>query len=241
MTDAAVTPPTRPRSGVLRARGITVRVRPWPADRDTAHVIFYHQSMLPEVHELDRWVDELAAQGFRRVRTTALATVASARFDRAGFSIVQELVLLQHDDPRSAPAPAHPTRRLDITEHDDAAAVDRAAFGDEWHLDAAAIADVRAATPRHRARCIGTIDAYAVTGRDSRQGFLQRLAVHPDAQRRGLGRALALDSLRSLARWRVTRVLVNTPVDNEPALALYRSLGFHPLPERLRVYERDCS
>ena len=134
-----------------------------------------------------------------------------------------------------------PTLRLGESQHRSAAGVDRAAFGPEWHLDASAVADVCAATPRHRARRIGDVDAYAITGRDSRQGFLQRLAVHPDQQRQGLGRALALDSLRSLARWRVTKVLVNTPVDNEPALDLYRSLGFRPLPERLRVFERSCA
>ena len=241
MTDAAVTPPWGLRSDTLRARGITARVRPWPADHDTAHLILYHQSLMPEVHELQRWADELAGRGYRRVRTTALATVASARFDRAGFTTVQELVLLQHDDPRTAPAPAIPTLRLVESQHRSAAGVDRAAFGPEWHLDASAVADVCAATPRHRARRIGDVDAYAITGRDSRQGFLQRLAVHPDQQRQGLGRALALDSLRSLARWRVTKVLVNTPVDNEPALDLYRSLGFRPLPERLRVFERSCA
>jgi ribosomal protein S18 acetylase RimI-like enzyme len=41
-----------------------------------------------------------------------------------------------------------------------------------------------------------------------------------------------------LARWRVQRVLVNTPTDNEPALALYEQLGFQRMTERLRVYEQ---
>ena len=47
-----------------------------------------------------------------------------------------------------------------------------------------------------------------------------------------------LDSLQWLARWRVQRVLVNTPTDNEPALALYEQLGFQRMTERLRVYEQ---
>ena len=104
------------------------------------------------------------------------------------------------------------------------------------------MADVRCATPRHRARLAGDGDAhlaaYAITGRDASQGFLQRLAVDPAYQRRGLGRALVLDSLQWLGRWRVRRVLVNTPTDNEAALALYEQVGFHRLPERLGVYER---
>ena len=83
------------------------------------------------------------------------------------------------------------------------------------------------------------MSAYALSGRDAKQGFLQRLAVDPSHQRAGLGRALVLDSLQWLARWRVQRVLVNTPTDNYPALALYEQLGFHRLGVHLRVYERD--
>ena len=108
--------------------------------------------------------------------------------------------------------------------------------------DLASVADVRRATPRHRARLARADDAhlaaYAITGRDADQGFLQRLAVDPAHQRRGLGRSLVLDSLKWLGRWRVGRVLVNTPTDNEAALSLYEQVGFHRLPERLGVYER---
>ena len=35
----------------------------------------------------------------------------------------------------------------------------------------------------------------AITGRDTRQGFLQRLAVAPEHQGQGLGTALVLDAL----------------------------------------------
>jgi ribosomal protein S18 acetylase RimI-like enzyme len=83
--------------------------------------------------------------------------------------------------------------------------------------------------------------AYAVSGRDARQGFLQRLAVHPRAQRQGYGRALVLDSLRWAARWRVDRVLVNTHTTNQPALDLYEGVGFHRLHERLHVFERSLA
>jgi ribosomal protein S18 acetylase RimI-like enzyme len=47
------------------------------------------------------------------------------------------------------------------------------------------------------------------------------------------------DCLRWLARWRVDRVLVNTPTDNHVALRLYETAGFRRLSERLRVFERD--
>ena len=107
-----------------------------------------------------------------------------------------------------------------------------------------AIADVRSATPRHRARTIhrdGRLVAFAVSGRDGRLGFLQRLAVDPGAQHQGLGRRLVLDSLRWAGRWRAARVLVNTHVDNEPALALYAATGFVRLPDELVVLERPLA
>ena len=105
--------------------------------------------------------------------------------------------------------------------------------------DAAAIADVCSATPRHRARGIAhPLQGFAITGRDARQGFLQRLAVAPAHQRAGVATALVLDSLAWLARWRVQRVLVNTPATNAGALALYEGMGFERLTEQLRVYER---
>jgi ribosomal protein S18 acetylase RimI-like enzyme len=201
----------------------------------------YQQIRPPTLDDLARWADELAAMGFARIRTSALAAAAAQRVELAGFHEIQELVLLQHDDPRRAPRPRPATARLLTAQQAEAARIDAAAFGSEWSLDAEAIDDVRHATPAHRARTAGgaPFHAYAITGRDARQGFLQRLAVAPEHQGHGLGTALVLDSLRWSARWRTDRVLVNTPVDNLVALRLYERLGFHRLRDRLRVYERS--
>lgn len=232
----------RPPAGALLLRGqsVTCRVREWPSQPGVAHLVLYQQTRLPSADDLARWCAQLRAAGFHTARTSALMSGASARVHGAGFEPVQELVLLQHDQPRAAPPPAVPTTRLLVGQHDAAGRVDLAAFGAQWSLDPGAIDDVRHATPRHRGRSAGgtPLQAYAITGRDTRQGFLQRLAVHPQHQGQGLGRALVLDSLRWLARWRVGRVLVNTPTDNEPALGLYESIGFRRLHDRLFVYER---
>lgn len=235
---------------VLTGDGVSCRVRTLPFHPDSAHLVLLQRMRLPTDGELARWIDDLAVRGYRRVRTGALGTTASLRVEAAGFALVQQLMLLQHDDPRGTARagprgdhrPQVATHRLSPHHHDVASKVDVAAFGEHWGLDPAAVADVRCATPRHRARLAGTGDthlaAYAITGRDANQGFLQRLAVDPAHQRRGLGGALVLDSLRWLGRWRVSRVLVNTPTDNEAALSLYEQVGFHRLPERLGVYER---
>ncbi|MEQ1699081.1 MAG: GNAT family N-acetyltransferase [Ilumatobacteraceae bacterium] len=243
-TDAAapvaVTVPGAPIAPlVLRGSGTSCRVQYWSFQPHTAQLVMYQQHRLPSLADLHRWADELRAAGFTCVRTTALATTAALRAETAGFHMIQDLVLLEHRSPRDAPPPASTTHRLLTAHHAAASEVDRAAFGQNWALETRALADVCAATPRHRSRGSDTpLAAYAISGRDGKQGFLQRLAVHPTAQGNGLGRTLVLDSLQWLARWRVQQVLVNTPVDNERALQLYESLGFRRMSERLRVFER---
>ena len=90
---------------------------------------------------------------------------------------------------------------------------------------------------------VGLFDAsplykYAISGRDGKNGYLQRLAVSPEHQHRGHGATLVCDAVRWMARWRVQRALVNTHVGNDAALALYHRVGFTDLEDRLHVYER---
>ena len=233
---------------VLRGGSASARVRTWSFSDDIAHVVLLHPPRLPSLGDLDQWCGQLADRGYRRIRTGALGTTAGIRVEQAGFHPAQELVLLEHVAPHTVAGPALATHRLFATRRGRASDIDQAAFGAGWRLDPAAIADVCAATPHHRARVAGHADhdgtargpaAYAVTGRDGRQGFLQRLAVRPESQHQGLGRALVADSLRWLAHRRVHRVLVNTPVDNDAAIALYEGMGFERLPEHLHVYERS--
>ena len=239
-----VTPRHDP-SLVLRGEHCTARVRPWSFRPDTAHLVMVQQQSPPDAADLEQWSRRIARLGYARVRTNALGESMRDLSESAGFRTVQELVLLEHVQPGDVPIPSRASRRLAPSAHVAASVVDRQAFGTEWGLDDGAIDDVRTATPRHRARFIaapgGTMAGYAITGRDVRQGFVQRLAVAPDQQRSGVGRSLVLDALRWLACWRVHRVLVNTAVDNHAALALYDSVGFTPLAERLRVLERDLT
>jgi ribosomal protein S18 acetylase RimI-like enzyme len=126
-------------------------------------------------------------------------------------------------------------------------AVDHLAFEAPWRLDASGIDEAMHATPRSRLR-VGTdtsgegrpiVCGYAICGRAGRTGYLQRLAVDPERQGRGLGRELVIDALAWLARRHATSVLVNTQETNERAIDLYRSLGFEPDRAELIVLERD--
>jgi ribosomal protein S18 acetylase RimI-like enzyme len=232
---------------ILRAAGVVARVRPWAFQPNVAHLVLFSQSRLPTRADITGWLDELRLAGFETVRTGALGTQAGTRFEQVGFTRIQSLVLLELGSDHSRARVGRPatqrsaTRRLTSDDDSDACRIDIAAFGAAWCIDRVGIGDVRSATPRHRGRCV-TVDsepvAYAISGRDGRNGYIQRLAVLPEQQHRGHGAALVGDALRWMARWRAERVLVNTHVDNHAALALYHRFGFVDLADRLHVYER---
>ena len=230
---------------MLRAGTVVARVRPWAFEPNVAHLVLYNQTRLPTPSDIIGWISDLCAAGYDTVRTGALGAQAGARFERLGFEAVQSLVLLEHTAISTAAAASgkKSTGAVRLTTDDDTAAsrVDVAAFGAGWCIDRVGIGDVRSATPRHRARAVRVDDgivAYAISGRDGRNGYIQRLAVSPTHQHQGHGSALVGDSLRWMARWRVQRALVNTHVGNDAALTLYHGLGFTDLSDRLHVLQR---
>jgi ribosomal protein S18 acetylase RimI-like enzyme len=121
--------------------------------------------------------------------------------------------------------------------------IDAAAFRPFWQLDDWGLQDALTATPAARFRVVvaegGGVAGYAVCGRTSRRGYLQRLAVHPMYQGRGWGQALALDGLRWMKRRGVERAVVNTQLDNHAAFGLYLRLGFREEPWGLAVLRQD--
>ncbi len=229
--------------------GPRVRVRPWAFDATVVQLALADQGIVPSVDEIRRWVDTLSAERetLRTIRTGALFPDAAGRFAAAGFTVIDTLALLRIElggYPRRRP-PGTSTAPLRARHHEEAAAVDRAAFGDPWGNDAADLAEIRRATPAHRARARlvhaasrrHALAGFAITGAAAGHGYLQRLAVAPQYQGDGHGRALVLDSLAWMRGRRLGHGLVNTAVDNERALGLYDSVGFQRLPDQLVVMQ----
>jgi ribosomal protein S18 acetylase RimI-like enzyme len=69
-------------------------------------------------------------------------------------------------------------------------------------------------------------------------GVVGPVGVLPEHRRRGIGRALLLDLLGILRRRGCNHAYLNTHVDNGPAVALYRGVGFQPAYHFLNL-ERD--
>jgi ribosomal protein S18 acetylase RimI-like enzyme len=226
--------------------GSRLRVRPWQADARIAHVApaaDYLGPLTPT--DVEHAVEQLQAQGYVSVITAALHHSDRRPFLAAGFHECERLHLLLHPFDQLAqvaPIDGVDLRRGRRRDHDEVLAVDRAAFAPFWRLDRAGLDEALTATSTVHfqvARAPGAIVGYAVCGRAGHRGYVQRLAVEPRVQARGIGRALLIDGLRWLRRWGARDALVNTQEGNVRSLRLYQRSGFNLQPEGLAVLQLD--
>jgi len=162
----------------------------------------------------------------------------------ARFVVRERLRLLSRAIDAEPDRPALPVERATRRDRPAVLELDDAAFTTFWRLGALGLRDALDATPVRQFRVThdrsrGALSGYAITGCASAQGYLQRIAVHPDAQRAGWGTALVADALHWLWRHGANRAFVNTQVDNDGARALYESFGFCELPAGLAVMGRS--
>ena len=221
------------------------RVGDWQGSAGVAHVVPLTAAATLVPTALAALRSRLQAHGYRAIVTAAVAPSERDRLMSDGFQVRAELVALSTDLLTSVRLSRSHRRsglrrgsRRDI---DEVLQVDAAAFPPFWRLDAYGLHEARTATPSSRWRVLRApgVTAYSVTGRAGSRGYLQRLAVAPSWQGQGLGTLLVADSLDWLRRRGVQTVLVNTPPDNERALALYRRCGFAVESDRLAVLQRD--
>ncbi len=223
-------------------------LRTWPLDDSIGHLVMVDVSMVPTAEQVDAWLADAyaAPNGVSAVRTGALYPAAAAVFAERGFAVIDRLILLERallgpqprrPSRRSAPSRLHRARRRDA---DTMATIDQSAFPAGWRNDAVSLGDIADATPSARsrlARSNGEPVGFAITGKAGLTGYLQRIAVHPSAQRLGVGRQLVDDAVEWLMRRGANRALVNTGVDNHAALRMYEQASFDRLDDQLVVLE----
>jgi ribosomal protein S18 acetylase RimI-like enzyme len=93
--------------------------------------------------------------------------------------------------------------------------------------------DIVAAAPDGRiaAFCIAWLDT------TNRVGLFEPVGVHPDFQRRGLGKAVVLEGLRRMQTNGMDQATVCSLWHSPAAQALYESAGFRTV-DRLQAYKK---
>ena len=224
----------------------------WPYDPTTGLLTLrsgHHPEATITSDVVKMWLGTAQHGGFTRVRTNAVSPQLAGILATVGFSVKQELSLLTAP-LQNVPSTAQPASAQRITAAQ-AVRIDCAAFHGEWAIDPPALLATKQATQFHRLRGLGPsrlrrTSSYCLSGftpspAEPRYGYIQRLAVHPSAQRCGQGRKLVLDAMHWLGSRGMQHALVNTDITNAAALSLYRSLGFTPMSYSLYVLERPCT
>lgn len=186
-------------------------------------------------------------------RTPALHSDDARWFTDRGFVVAQSLVMLATecrplpttlDDDISAWSWRKMRARRNASTLRHVIALDAESFPPPWNLSRDAFANACRATDEHAflvsSDDLAGVRGFALVGRTASSSYLQRLAVHPEQRRQGAARRLVRRALAWSHRRGATTMYVNTEPDNLAALALYESLGFQRLPERLSVLEREC-
>jgi ribosomal protein S18 acetylase RimI-like enzyme len=231
-----------PSGHVIRWGRERARTGAWRGDRNVAFLAPVPEAPVPSAEFLRRCLRTLAERGYTRVVTPALAPPEQEGFLEVGFEVEERLHLLACDLDSLAPVPDRlALRRVGWALRPEVLQVDEAAFPPFWQFDGHGLDEALRATPRTRFRAaVATpgerrVLGYAICGRSGRRGFVQRLAVDPEAQRQGIGRGLLLDGLHWMRRRGVRRAVVNTQLGNEAALMLYQRCGFCREPSGLTV------
>jgi ribosomal protein S18 acetylase RimI-like enzyme len=213
-----------------------MRVVPWRGGSGSGLVTRSPEAAAPSADEIRRLCEDAHCDGFTELMTTALSAAECGPYRSAGFETAVSLVLLVREvsphrhDLGTDRAPAASIRSGTDVDWPAIVQVDAAAFDAFWHLDRAGIEHALAATESSILRvAIDDEDepvGYTVTGINGGHAFVQRVAIDPRVQGRGVGGACLDDAIDWARRHGVRRIMVNTEHHNTTALALYRSRGF---------------
>lgn len=182
-----------------------------------------------------------------RGATGLMSLVASGWLKSAlgenGFAETDRVVSYARDGRQVAPTAVGPAalRTAQPGDTDAVLALNADAFEPMWQYDEATtltwfITSEHSVIAESAGRPVGF--ALTSTAADGRHAQLIRVAVHPDAQGRGIGRQLVVDAIRFASDSGATGLSLNTQASNAIARRLYGSLGFRVLPNPLSVMVR---
>ena len=195
------------------------------------------------VEFLDRCVHWAAEEGAPAVWSPPLPATSAGMWRAAGFSPDRSLAMMERDLGVPVPAAEREAREGTTADLHRAARLDRDAFDGIWRMGRVGLEDAMTATPRSMLLVVegdhAEQVAFAIIGVAIHASYLQRIAVDPRWQGRGIGRDLLRRSMTWARSAGARTMLLNTQMDNHSAAALYRSEGFISLPNGLTLYRRS--
>jgi [ribosomal protein S18]-alanine N-acetyltransferase len=226
---------TWPGALVLRSGWSKAIARPWN-DLESAAGLRFERGSAEFVRAC---TETLFSLGAPRVYSAPVHRSGMTVWERAGFVPDRQLVLMERSLARP-PSESDPPLPTETGVVESVVAIDRAAFDPDWQIGRLGLEDALSATvhsrlivPRDDAGC------FAIVGVTGSTSYLQRLAVDPAEQGRGLGRRLLRESMRWARGAGARSMLLNTQPENDRATALYRTEGFEMLAERLTVLRAE--
>jgi len=183
--------------------------------------------------------DYLLGRGVSGVTSPPLPEVSSAIWISAGYEPYLALDLYSRQLVGSLPEPSHNVTIAEAHDWESVERIDHAAFPPLWKLDRDGLQEAMAATPHATLLLAQDGDraaGFVIIGVGSIAGYLQRVAVHPDYARQGIGRSLVRVACKWARRHGARSMMLNTQPENESAAQLYVSEGFEKMLDQLTVF-----
>jgi ribosomal protein S18 acetylase RimI-like enzyme len=188
---------------------------------------------------------EIAQAGGARVAVIAMQTWFQRILVDNGFESPQQIVMLEWHGSHSQPWVGSEAEGIHIRKMTEADLpgvqnVDAASFDPLWQnsletLHRAFSQSLLATVAETEAAILG----YQISTGSGQRAHLARLAVHPNWQARGVGRAMLRDLFSKLVNNGIYKLSVNTQSNNFVSLRLYQRMGFLRTGEQYPVYVFD--
>lgn len=236
---------------IIQAGSQHIRISPWKT-HDSSALLTPLTAFEPIKSEtIQAGIEKSRSTGYKTLYTSALVESETVAFVNLGFRLKEQLHVLERTTAAAETTAKEKVRMKKPSEADliEVAGLDKLCFDDFWTMDVNALLEAESATSRSRFRVATTktanqherIVGYAITGLGNKKGYLQRLAVHPEFQGRGIGQLLVADGLEWLRFWRSNQIFVNTQITNHNALNFYLKMGFTLLHEKLNILQYELN
>jgi ribosomal-protein-alanine N-acetyltransferase len=199
----------------------------------------------------DKWTERVVAaflsgvkqalrnSGIRQIAYVGVEPWLTAVLAESGFSDSGSVITLQKADET---VPDRGNLQVDIlpaqaSHLEDVLAVDARAFVPLWRTDVHTLSDQLSRSPFFVVAKWGDqVVGYAYASLTGKHGHLTRLVVDPTQRGARIGVRLLAECVDFFARQGVYGITLNTQLDNEHALRLYRWFGFVPLGHEAQVW-----